>query len=224
MLTREFLKEGKLQELVRAGDPSIHVLTDDELAASRRAVLNDLPAGQDVWVFAYGSLIWNPAFHFAESCLGTIYGYHRSFCLWVYLGRGTRENPGLMLGLRPGGATRGLVYRVAPDAIEEELTIIWRREMVTAAYVPRWVKVRTERGIVDAIAFVIDLQHERHADGLETDRIAEILAHARGKIGSSADYLFSTVDHLHTLGIQDRNLTYLADRVRAKKQNSADQG
>ncbi len=224
MLTRDFLKEGKLQELVRAGDPTIHVLTDDELAASRRAVLNGLPAGRDVWVFAYGSLIWNPAFHFEEALLGTIHGYHRSFCLWVYLGRGSREKPGLMLGLRPGGATRGLAYRIAPDAIEEELSIIWRREMVTAAYVPRWVKVRTEQGMVDAIAFVIDVHHERHAHGLDTHKMVDILAHAQGKIGSSADYLFSTVDHLHELGIQDRNLTHLAELVRAKKQNTDNQG
>lgn len=221
MLTRDFLRQGGLQELVRAGDPSIHVLTDEELTDSRRSVLKDVPKGQDVWVFAYGSLIWNPAFHFEETRPGTIFGYHRAFCLWVYLGRGTRENPGLMLGLRPNGATCGLVYRVAHDAVEEELSIIWRREMVTAAYVPKWVKVRTEHGIVDAIAFVIDLNHERHAQGLATEQIVDILAAARGKIGTGAEYLFSTVDHLHELGIRDRHLSELADRVRARQEESA---
>jgi len=224
MLTRDFLRQGGLQELVRAGDPTIHVLTDEELAASRRAVLKDVPKGQDVWVFAYGSLIWNPAFHFVESVAGTVYGYHRAFCLWVYLGRGTRENPGLMLGLRPNGATRGLAYRVAHDAIEEELSIIWRREMVTAAYVPRWVKVRTESGVVDAIAFVIDVHHERHAVDLEPEQIVDILAAAQGKIGTASEYLFSTVDHLAELGMRDKSLSDLADRVRARKSLSRTPG
>ena len=215
-LTRDFLRQGKLQEMVREADPSMHVLTEEELARSRSAIVSRLKPGEDAWVFAYGSLIWNPAFHFEERIQGTAYGYHRDFCLWVYLGRGTREKPGLMLGLRPGGATRGIAYRVAAEAVEEELSIVWRREMVTASYVPRWVRVHTDRGIVPAVTFVIDRHHDRFADGLSQEEVVGYLANGKGAIGTSAEYLFSTVDHLVELGINDRHMNELAAAVRAR--------
>lgn len=216
VLTRDFLRDGRLQEMVRDADPSLHVLTDDELAASRAALLSRVKPGEDIWVFAYGSLIWNPAFHYDEAILGTIYGHHRAFCLWVYLGRGTRDNPGLMLGLRPGGAARGLAYRVRAEAIEEELSIIWRREMLTASYTPRWVKAHTDRGPIDAVTFVINAEHDRFADGLSEGQVAGYLAKGKGMMGTSAEYLFSTVDHLKELGIVDRPLFALAKAVRAE--------
>ncbi|MEM1400546.1 MAG: gamma-glutamylcyclotransferase [Pseudomonadota bacterium] len=219
MLTREFLQSGGLQDLVRQGDPTLYVLSDDELQASRQAILADWNGRDDVWVFGYGSLIWNPAFHFAEKALGKIYGHHRAFCLWVYLGRGSREQPGLMLGLRPGGATRGLAYRIEAASVEEELTIVWRREMVTAAYVPRWVTIHTDNGPVKGIAFVINANNDRFADGLSQEQTADYIAKGRGFIGTSADYLFSTVDHLRELDICDRRLTELASRVKQKLVN-----
>ena len=93
-----------------------------------------------VWVFAYGSLIWNPAFHFVESRLGRVLGYHRRFCLWTYLGRGTVDRPGPDARSRSRRQLPGpLLPASRPRAVEEELTLIWRREMITAAYVPTWL-------------------------------------------------------------------------------------
>ena len=94
---------------------------------------------QDVWVFGYGSLMWNPAFHHVELRPARLHGWHRSFCLWNTFGRGSPEKPGLMLALQPGGACAGVALRIAADAVPSELGVLWNREMLTGAYLPRWV-------------------------------------------------------------------------------------
>ena len=221
MITRENLQNGWLARLVEAaggqGEAAM-IRTEDELTACRAAALKTLTPGQDVWVFAYGSLIWNPAFHFVEQRLGRIHGYHRRFCLWTYLGRGTVECPGLMLGLDRGGSCQGLFYRIAADAVDEELTLIWRREMITAAYVPTWVQGRTEAGPVRALTFTINHRHRRYTGKLEEPTVVAALAHAEGPIGRCADYLFNTHDHLQALRIHDPQLARLCSLVRERQQ------
>jgi cation transport protein ChaC len=68
---------------------------------------------EDLYVFAYGSLMWDPGFRFTERRRGLLRGYHRAFCIYSHHYRGTPQSPGLVLGLDHGGACRGIVYRVA---------------------------------------------------------------------------------------------------------------
>ncbi|MEM7441822.1 MAG: gamma-glutamylcyclotransferase [Pseudomonadota bacterium] len=213
MLTRDSLKSGALVDMVRAHDPELRVLSDNERRATLDRVLHNWDGG-DVWLFAYGSLIWNPAFHFAERRQGTVYGYHRQYCLWTPAGRGSQEFPGLMLGLERGGSCHGVAYRIRSDSVREELDIVWRREMITGAYRPVWSTLHNAANPVKVIAFVINRAHDRYAEKLAEDRIVNTLAYARGVIGSCSDYLFNTVDHLNELGIRDRQLNRLAARVR----------
>ena len=145
-------------------------------------------------------------------------GYHRRFCLWTRLGRGTPENPGLTLGLDRGGSCRGVVYRIAEEAMQSELNLIWRREMFTNAYDPQWVKVVTKEGAVDAIAFVINRDYPRYAR-VEEDRVVDTIATAKGRMGECSTYLFNTVDHLQQLGIRDPVLERLRDRVRERQRS-----
>lgn len=213
-LTREILRDGWLQRLVAAAN--VRVLSEDELRASRTAALARHPGGADadVWLFAYGSLIWNPAFRFVEHRVGQVRGLHRRFCLWTALGRGSPYRPGLVLGLDRGGRCRGVLYRIAADDVEAELDIVWRREMVTGAYRPRWVRAESGAGPLDALAFVIERRHERYAGTLDEDRLVETLATARGALGSCADYLFDTTSHLAQLDIADPRLERLCAAVR----------
>jgi glutathione-specific gamma-glutamylcyclotransferase len=217
MITRENLQNGWLARIReaagRAGDAAM-IRTEEELTACRAQALAAQPPGEDVWVFAYGSLIWNPAFHFVERRLGRIWGYHRRFCLWTYLGRGSLDCPGLMLGLDRGGSCQGLFYRIEARAVEEELTLIWRREMITAAYVPTWLEGRTATGSVRALAFTINRQHQRYAGKLDEARVVEALATAEGPIGRCCEYLFNTHDHLRELSIHDPQLGRICRLVR----------
>ena len=179
-LTRDQIRDGHVRRMIAEAGIAMRLLSEDELAASRAAILAGADLSGGVWLFGYGSLIWNPAFHFTDRLTGTVHGYHRRFCLWTHLGRGCPERPGLVLGLERGGSCRGAAFHIAPAAVEEELAIVWRREMLSGAYVPRWVRVRTAVGDVRAITFVINHAHERYARLLPDDRVAEVIATRRG--------------------------------------------
>ncbi len=165
-------------------------------------------------VFAYGSLMWNPGFPFAESRIGRLYGYHRALCIWSIQYRGTAAKPGLVLGLAPGGSCRGIVYRVRDGEIEPTLDYLYKREMITRVYRPRTVPIHLENGRrVDALAFVSDTEHPQYACGLDTRKITDIVRRATGGIGPNTDYILSTVESLNQLGIRDPCLQEVASQL-----------
>jgi glutathione-specific gamma-glutamylcyclotransferase len=181
-----------------------------------REILATAPSREAIWLFAYGSLIWNPACDFVERRVGIAPGWHRSFCLgWDRWFRGSDKHPGLMLSLDCGGQCKGAVYRLPPDAVEINLGRLFRREIRTtsSAHLPRWVNVQTAAGQVRAITFVINRKGGRYVGGLSLDEIADALAVAVGPWGSMAEYLYSTVHHLEELGIHDRQLWLLQELV-----------
>jgi cation transport protein ChaC len=168
---------------------------------------------QPVWVFAYGSLMWNPEIGFAEARPGVLHGYHRSFCLYSRDYRGTPERPGLVLGLDRGGSCRGIVYRLGPERVGEALDRIWAREMTGMVYRMRRVTVRTAGGAVTAQACVVRRDSPDYAGRLAPEEAARLLAAAVGGRGTGRDYLANTVAHLAALGIRDRLLQQIAARV-----------
>ena len=215
-LTRESILDGTLHASVRALiGPAEPFMTDAERRAQVNAMLARAPRPGRVWVFAFGSLIWNPAFHFVERRTARIHGFHRQFCLWSRAGRGSPELPGLMLSLESGGSCNGVAYRLAADAAATELDVLWRREMFTLSYRPVWTSARTPKGIEPVIVFAANRGHARYAPGLEDETIARYLATGAGPLGRCCDYLFDTVDHLHELGIRDHRLEALEAKVRA---------
>lgn len=222
-LTRELLLSGELPRLIAEQNPEIRVLSDAERRASLDAVLaGRREVGQGVWVFAYGSLIWNPLFHHVERRRAHVPGWRRSFCLKVKMGRGTPENPGLMLGLaadRPGGpGCTGVAFRIAEDQVEPELDLLWRREMVAAGYIPRWVALEDRAGarFAHAIAFTINPEGPSYCGDLPEAEVVERLATARGRLGSAAEYLLRTHAGLAELGIVDPFVERLAQKVDAR--------
>jgi cation transport protein ChaC len=218
-LTRELLMSGTLRAQLAAAMPDMRLTTDEERAASLAAILAGRPEhGDGLWVFAYGSLIWNPAIHVAHMRSATALGWHRAFCLSVKMGRGTPENPGLMLGLRAGGTCPGAVLRIAEADVAHELDLLWRREMVADGYIPHWVPVEDEAGasLGAAIAFTINPDMPTYCGDLPEAETVERLATARGRLGSGAEYLFRTRDGLAALGIHDPFLDRMAKLVAAR--------
>lgn len=215
-LTRESILDGTVHASVRAVlGPNVRFMTDGERAAQVQAILARAPRPKRIWVFAFGSLIWNPTFHFVERRTARIHGFHRQFCLWARAGRGSPGQPGLMLSLESGGSCTGVVYRLARSAAATELDVIWRREMFTMAYRPVWTIARTPKGPEPVIAFSVNREHERYAPALEDQAIARYLATGAGPIGRCCDYLFETTRHLRQLGLRDRRLEALEATVRA---------
>ena len=216
LLTRELIEAGGVDAIVARDAPDLRLLTDAERAASLRAVLDVRPPG-DVWLFGYGSLIWNPTIRSVEHRTARIEGWHRAFCLSIRAGRGSMENPGLMLALDAGGDCTGVAFRIAEEVLEAELALLWRREMLAGSYVPRWIDALDHRGarFGSAIAFTIDPAGEQYAGRLAQEIVVQRLATASGALGSAAEYLFRTRDGLRAHGIPDPELERLADSVEA---------
>lgn len=215
-LTRSDLEERRLQQLILQSGRKVNVLTEGQLQESIRETLKQQKLDSDVWIFAYGSLIWNPTFNFVEQRIGTIYGWHRRFCLWVPQGRGTPDNPGLVLGLDRGGSCRGIAYRIAATDVPSELLLLWRREMIVGCYIPRWVRVFDGMQNLEAIAFVINRCHRAYAGNISLETTVNSIATARGELGSCSDYLMQTVNGLIGVGIEEKPLLRLRDLVVAR--------
>jgi cation transport protein ChaC len=197
---------------IAAADPD-RALSDEALADSLAATLARKPAGSGWWVFAYGSLLWNPLFPFVDARPATLHGLHRHFCLWSLGSRGTAKVPGLVLGLDRGGSCHGVVYRLPARCARAELELLWRREMVVGSYKPRWLQVQSSGHALTALAFVVDRGHPQYAGRLALARQAKVLATAQGVFGSSADYLERARVALVTHGIVDPYLEKLAVAV-----------
>jgi len=217
-LDRESILRGDMRKHVESQGHSARLMTDEQRSVWIDRVLDVVPKHckhEHLWVFGYGSLIWNPAFHFAEKRTARVHGYHRRFCLWTHLGRGTIQNPGLMLGLDHGGSCTGLGFRIDKNQVRTELDILFRRELISHAYIPTWVKMRFENGgIHHGITFVIDRQHERYTKKLDPITQSLHIATAAGPLGPNREYLFDLVEHLNELGLKDRALSRLAQMVR----------
>lgn len=171
-----------------------------------------------MWVFGYGSLIWDPGFPVAEAHVARLSGWHRSFCMRSIHHRGTPESPGLVLALdRAAGAhCDGLAFRVTPGAEAATLAALRERELVSSAYLEDRLSVALGRGDrVEALTYVIDPDHVQYCGGLALEEQAAIIARAIGGRGANRDYLFATAAHLAELGIADADLEWLAARVRA---------
>jgi cation transport protein ChaC len=170
--------------------------------------------GKPIWIFGYGSLMWNPEFDFDTKHVATVHGYHRKFCLWSRINRGTPEQPGLVLTLEQGGSCRGLAYRLERKTSREQLSRLWRREMSLGSYRPRWLDCRCGADTFEALAFVVNRKCTGYAGKLPIETMVSAIATARGTYGTSADYLFRTEAALAEHGIRDDNVIQLVHRVR----------
>jgi cation transport protein ChaC len=208
-LCREDLVDNVLRKALERSPCAADLLSEQALEDSLQAVLCAPHRQPDVWVFAYGSLIWNPVLEFDERVVATVHGYHRSFCLWSRVNRGTPERPGLVLGLDRGGRCNGIVYRIPERVAEDELRLLWRREMLLGSYAPRWTVVTHGPRTFRALAFVVNRDRSGYAGRLPAEQVVERLIHARGTIGTGLDYLRRTIDALAADGIRDPHLVNL---------------
>lgn len=181
-----------------------------------------VPPDTDLWVFGYGSLMWNPEFPFAERRLALLRGYHRRFCVYSHRYRGTPDRPGLVLGLDRGGSCRGMVFRVEAAHVAGTLDYLWDREMVSGVYHPKLLRVRTRGGNVTACTFVADRSHRQYCGDMCVSDVVRHIRQGIGERGPNLDYLANTVGHLRELGVADRGLERLLVDVRQLMQRGAE--
>jgi glutathione-specific gamma-glutamylcyclotransferase len=216
-ITRQDIERDVSREAIKNSSIADRMLSDEAMQASLDAMLVDWNGTDDIHVFGYGSLIWNPCMEHSGRIAGTVRGYHRRFCLWSNVYRGTPEKPGLVLGLDLGGAVRGMLFRLEAKVAKRELEFLWRREMFGGSYVARWLKAKTEEGDVNAIGFVINHDSASYAGKLSDDEVVEKLATCSGRYGSGADYLAQTAASLRAAGLDDPHLDKLCDLLTAQQ-------
>lgn len=177
-------------------------------------------ARNDIWVFAYGSLMWRPDFEFIESEPALLRGYHRAFCIYSHIYRGSPDNPGLVLGLDAGGSCRGRAFRLSPKTAPGILAAIDAREMIYNVYrgrrLPVSLMARDGKPRVAAQTYVADRAGPQYAGKLSRARMVELIRQGQGTSGSAQEYLTNTVHHLDQLGLPDSGLQALLQDVNAE--------
>ena len=171
-----------------------------------------------MWVFGYGSLMWNPGFDVADKMIATLPGYHRSFCMRSIHHRGTEKDPGLVLALDKDthASCHGVALSVSSAQEEATLAYLRERELISSAYLEKFLEIRLADGRhVEAVTYVVDPHHVQYCGALPLEEQARIISTAVGGRGPNDEYLYNTVAHLGELGIHDEDLEWLSARVRA---------
>ena len=217
-MNRKNIKEDKIRILAKEHGFAEMLLDDKTLLESRQSLVPDnRNPNKDIWVFGYGSLIWNPIVEISEKRIAKAYGYHRKFCLKTEIGRGNKHEPGLVLGLNNGGSTSGIALKINNKLASSELDLIWRREMITGAYKPKNIIGYTNKGKIQMIAFVINKKHDNYLCSITEAETAKMIYKAHGFLGSCREYLDKTCESLNELEINDTYLKRLQRRIFNKK-------
>jgi cation transport protein ChaC len=211
-ITREGLLDDAFIAQVYAQLPAgVRRRSAQELEASLDALLAQHEPGADVHVFGYGSLMWNPALDHAGVRPAKVQGWHRSFCLRSIVGRGSEQQPGLMLALDRGGACHGMLIEIEGRKARDELRVLWRREMMTDVYQARWVNARAGGATVRAITFAVNRSHPRYVKDLALAEMARMINTGAGSLGTCREYFDAALEQLAALGIRDAGM----ERLRA---------
>ena len=214
-LTKDNISKGHLGEKIKSISGSDKVLTTEELLQARRKIIPDKGIGEDIYIFAYGSLLWNPTVDYEDEFLAKVYGFHRSFCMKTNLGRGSFKNPGLMLGLDKGGSCQGSAFKLRNSEAIKNIDILFRREMVTGAYKPKLLKTILVNGRkVLSLAFTVDKKHKNYFQDKEIQTKAKMISNAHGFLGTCEEYFQNTLESLSELNIVDSEMTAISNYLK----------
>jgi cation transport protein ChaC len=209
--TRESLSSGEFLDGLDI--PNGLLCSRETIEQSLAETLGSRPPGE-LWVFAYGSLMWNPLLNFEDRQVAQLCGWHRSFCLEMVAGRGSLESPGRMLAIEPGGLTAGVALKLEEDQFAEELRVLWTREMLTGAYKPLWTTVLLADGRnVPAITFAADERRVQYKPDSRVTTIAPLIAKAEGAFGTNRDYVSSLAQSLKDARISDKYVSALQSEL-----------
>jgi cation transport protein ChaC len=168
----------------------------------------------DFWVFGYGSLIWNPGFESIERRPAKLYGLHRCLCIYSWVHRGTRQEPGLVLGLDRGGSCHGMAFKVDADDRISVIEYLRKRELVTNVYKEAWRPIILHNGTTErALTYVVDRTSPQYSGHLDLQKQIDIVSSAKGNSGKNCEYVLKTVQHLKTISIRDANLETIARNI-----------
>ncbi len=211
--TREVLA-ARDQRAREMGYPADWRQPDQQIDSSWRSFLSSRAGSGDLWVFGYGSLMWDPGFHYTEVRLADIDGYQRRFTVKIEVVTGSPERPGLALSLeRQPGRCRGLAFRIAADLVEAESELLWRREMLLFSYCPVMAPAATPQGGINAVVFASDRSQPKYMGELPLGETAAIIARGAGIRGANRTYVEKLASELEALELEDPYIEQLLEQV-----------
>lgn len=220
MLTRDYILSGEFHRAHELTLPGHMIWDREKITESMLTTLKERPSGAPVWIFAYGSLMWNPLLAVEEMRKATLSGWQRRFCIRLISGRAVPEKPGSMLSLDKNGDAVGIAFRLSDSGLEKELLLVWIREMITGLYQPCWLRVVLDSGEqVDAITFVSDRHHSLYISNSSVEDVSPAILQAHGTIGSNADYVYQLEQTLDSWNILDSYVSDVSKSLRAITQS-----
>ena len=215
-LTRDSLSDDSFKQAMLDEAPGEMTLMDEAaFEASRQAILERAREVGELWVFGYGSLIWNPIVEIDDRRTARLHGHSRRFCVWAPIGRGTPDRQGLWLALDEGGTCEGVALRIPANKWDAETLILWRREMISGVYRPAWLTLETDEGPLPCCVFLSNPQHDRYATEISHADKVDAIAHAVGSLGPCREYLHDLAAGLARHDLGDPYIDRLERDVRA---------
>jgi cation transport protein ChaC len=221
VLTKQLIKSG---QYLTSFDEILGNLrwSEEKILASLTETLKKRPRSGETWLFAYGSLIWNPQISFVERRIAVLDGWRRSFSLRIIAGRATPDAPGRMLQLREGSSTEGVALRLPESQLMEELRTVWIREMVVGSYLPIWEDIEFLDGTqASALVFVANTGHALYEPNDEVGRVAPLVASAAGHLGTNREYVERLNEALASEGLFDRYVAELHTAIQKIKDSKS---
>ena len=215
-LSRDSLSDDSFkQQMLDEAPGEMTLMEEGAFEASRRAILDKAEEVGELWVFGYGSLIWNPIVEVTDRRPARLPGHSRRFCVWAPIGRGSPDCPGLWLALDEGGTCDGVALRLPDGKWEEETTILWRREMISGVYRPAWLTLETPEGPLPACVFLSNPEHDRYSPVIRHEEQVQAIAKGEGSLGTCRAYLYDLADGLERQNLSDPYIDRLQREVRA---------
>ncbi|MFJ4064391.1 gamma-glutamylcyclotransferase [Pseudomonas sp. NPDC089996] len=221
MMTRDTLLNGEYLRAHEALLPTEILWSMADIEESMASTLSRRDESAPVWLFAYGSLMWNPLVEYEEVQPATLEGWQRQFSIRLTSGRASAESPGRMLSLGPGGRTEGIAFRLPEQDLERELKLAWVREMVAGFYRPEWMPIRLQNGrIASALVFAGRADHPMYEVDNSSQTVAQVVINAKGYLGSNAEYVHQLKAVLAEFGISDGYVNEIACALHARRLDS----
>ena len=169
-----------------------------------------------LWIFGYGSLVWRPAFPFAERRGAWIEGFARRFWQGSTDHRGVPGAPGRVVTLEPDPRARcfGAAYRIDDEESARTLEGLDHRER--GGYERQRLPLYfTDGNVAHGLVYIATPANPNYLGPASLEAIAAQVACACGPSGPNAEYVLRLAEELRELAAEDDHVFALERLVRA---------